>query len=96
MYFVILGLALIAAHFAGFGPMAEWTWNLTGDLWKFALPFFLAALWWAWADASGYNKRREIEKMDAKRQSRREANLEALGMDKRARRHKQKAIDRRP
>ena len=91
MPFVIRGVLLIVAHFLDIGPMGKWTWNLTGDLWKFCVPFGLAAVWWAWADSTGYNKRREMEKMDAKRQARRERNLEALGMDARARRKKQKA-----
>lgn len=92
MYFVVIGVFVILLHLAGIGPMAEWNWNLFGDLWKFCLPFGLAALWWTWADVSGYNKRREIEKMEARKMARREANLEALGMDSRARRKKQKAI----
>ena len=91
MFFVIIGVLIILANLLGFGPMANWTWNISGDLWKFCVPFGLAVVWWAWADATGYNKRREIEKMDAKRQARREANLEALGMDARARRKKHKA-----
>ncbi len=95
MYLVLLGLVLIVLNLAGIGPVGQWNWEFTGDLWKFATPFVLAAVWWAWADASGLNKRREIEKMEAKRQARREQNLEALGMDKRARRHRQKAADRR-
>ena len=94
MYFVLIGLLMIVLHFAGIGPSAAWNWEFTGDLWKFAAPFVFAAIWWAWADASGYNKRREMEKMEAKRQARREANLEALGMDKSARRKKRKAIER--
>ena len=91
MYFVLIGVFVILLHFAGIGPMADWTWNIGGDLWKFCAPFVLAVVWWAWADATGYNKRREMEKMEAKRQGRRERNLEALGMDARARRKKQKA-----
>ena len=92
MYFVAIGVIIILLNLAGVGPMAEWTWNLTGDLWKFCVPFGLALVWWAWADVTGYNKRREMEKMEAKRQARREEHLEALGMDKRARRKKQKAL----
>ena len=80
MLFVILGVVLVILHFVGIGPPALWTWNLLGDLWKFVLPFLLAVAWWAWADASGYNKRREMEKMDEKRQNRRKQNLEALGL----------------
>lgn len=94
MYFVLIGVVIILLNLAGIGPMAEWTWNLTGDLWKFCVPFVFALLWWIWADATGYNKRREMEKMEAKKQARREANLEALGMDKRARRKKAKATGR--
>ena len=85
MFFVVIGVLIILSHFLGFGPMADWTWNLTGDLWKFCVPFALAAAWWAWADVTGYNKRREMEKMEQRRQARREQNLEALGMNKRAR-----------
>jgi small Trp-rich protein len=88
MYFVILGVIIILMNLLGIGPPAAWTWNLGGDLWKFAVPFALAAVWWAWADASGYNKRKEMERMERRRQDRREQNLEALGMDKRARRAK--------
>ncbi len=93
MFFVVVGLILIVCNFAGIGPMANWTWNLTGDLWKFCVPFGLAAIWWGWADASGYNKRREMEKMDAKRAERREKNLVALGID-RADKRRRKAAKR--
>lgn len=95
MVFVVIGVFVILLHLAGIGPMADWNWNFTGDLWKFCLPFVFAAIWWFWADVSGYNKRREMEKMEAKKQARREANLEALGMDRRARRKKQKAVSGR-
>jgi small Trp-rich protein len=86
MVFVIIGVVLIALNLAGIGPFANWTWTLGGDLWKFALPFVLAVLWWLWADRSGLNKRREMEKMEQKKRKRREENLEALGLDTRARR----------
>jgi small Trp-rich protein len=91
VYFVVLGVLIIVLHFAGIGPMANWTWNISGDLWKFCLPFGFALVWWAWADTTGFNKRREMEKMEAKRLARRERNLEAMGMDSRARRKKHKA-----
>jgi len=90
MFFVIVGVLLILCNFLGVGPMGNWNWDITGDLWKFVLPFVFAAAWWAWADASGLNKRREIEKMDAKKENRRKQNLQALGMDTRARRDKKK------
>jgi small Trp-rich protein len=94
MYFVVIGLLIIVLNLLGIGPVADWTWNLTGDLWKFCVPFILAVVWWAWADATGLNKRREMERMEDKKAARREANLESLGMDKRARRKKAKAAER--
>ena len=94
MFFALVGVILIVCNLAGIGPMAVWTWNIGGDLWKFCLPFALAAAWWAYSDASGLNKRREMEKMEAKKRARREANLEALGMDRSARRKKRKALER--
>jgi small Trp-rich protein len=94
MLFVIIGVLVIFLHLVGIGPMADWNWDLLGDLWKFCVPFALAIVWWAWADVTGYNKRREMEKMEARKAARRESNLEALGMDKRARRKKAKATGR--
>ena len=86
MYFVIAGVALIVMNLLGIGPVAAWNWELTGDLWKFILPFVLAAIWCAWADASGLNKRREMEKMEKRKRDRRQENLVNLGMDIRSRR----------
>lgn len=86
MLFVIVGVLVIVANLLGIGPMGIWTWNLGGDLWKFCVPFVLAALWWWIADATGYNKRKEMEKMDDKKFARRQENLKALGLDNRANR----------
>lgn len=88
MYFIIIGVVIILMNLLGFGPPANWTWNISGDLWKFCVPFALAVVWWAFADSTGYTKRREMEKMDQRKRERREQNLEALGMDKTARRAK--------
>ena len=86
MFFVIVGVLIIAMNLAGIGWFASWNWEFTGDVWKFCVPFALAALWWLWADKSGLNKRREIEKMEAKKRNRRQENLASLGLDTRARR----------
>ena len=80
MAFVLVGVVLIVCHLAGWGPMAQWTWALTGDLWKFCLPFVLAALWWGWADASGLTKRRAMLRDDENKARRRERNIAALGL----------------
>ena len=86
MFFVIVGVLIIVLNLLGIGPFGDWNWNFTGDVWKFTVPFILAALWWAWADKSGLNKRREMEKMEARKQNRRKENLAAMGLDTRARR----------
>ena len=86
MFFVIVGVVIIALNLLGIGPVGDWNWNFTGDVWKFTVPFIMAAAWWSWADKSGLNKRREIEKMEARKRARREDNLEAMGLDRRARR----------
>ncbi len=86
MFFIIVGVLIIATNLAGVGPFATWNWELSGDLWKICTPFALAALWWLWADKSGLNKRREMEKMELRKQKRRTENLASLGLDTRARR----------
>ncbi|MBC8056949.1 MAG: TIGR04438 family Trp-rich protein [Rhizobiales bacterium] len=86
MLFVIIGALIILTNLAGIGPFADWNWEFTGDLWKFCVPFALAVMWWVWADKSGLDKRREMEKMEARKQKRREENLASLGLDTRARR----------
>ena len=86
MVFVILGVAVILMNFAGIGPIGQWNWEISGDLWKFVAPFIVASMWWAWADSSGLNKRREIEKMERRKLERRKQNLVALGLETRARR----------
>ena len=86
MWFVGIGVMLILLNLLEVGPIGEWTWTLGGDLWKFVLPFVFAVGWWAWSDASGLTKRRQMERMDEKKELRREKNLQALGLKIRPRR----------
>ena len=78
MYFIVLGVLLLVMKLAEFGPVAEWSWLVVLS------PFGLAVAWWAWADASGLTKRRQMEKIEAKKEQRRIDNLDALGMDAKA------------
>lgn len=90
MLFILIGVVLIGLNLAGIGPMAQWNWELFGDLWKFCVPFGLALVWWIYTDKSGMDRRREIERMEQKKRDRRKENLAALGMDAKARRRAHK------
>ena len=74
MAFLLIGLVAAVKKYVGFGPVAVWPWYVVLS------PFALAVLWWWWADASGYTKRVEIEKMEARKQARIEKQRAALGM----------------
>ena len=53
-------------------------------------PFGVAIVWWAWADSSGWTQRRQMDKMEARKDDRRKKNLANLGFDERGRRMKEK------
>ncbi|RFP82325.1 TIGR04438 family Trp-rich protein [Hydrogenophaga borbori] len=74
MYLLGLGIALLLMKYLEFGPVAEWSW------WVVLAPFALAAAWWAWADFSGYTRRKAVEKMDQKKRDRLDKQREALGI----------------
>ena len=90
MLFVAIGVVLILLNVANIGPFGAWNWEVWGDLWKFVLPFLCAVAWWIYADKSGLNKQREMDRMEKRKKDRRKDNLAALGMDTRARRKGQK------
>ncbi|WP_372524849.1 TIGR04438 family Trp-rich protein, partial [Piscinibacter sp.] len=53
MYLIVLGVLLLVMKLADFGPVGVWSW------WVILAPFGAAVVWWAWADATGWTKRRE-------------------------------------
>ena len=73
MYFVGLGLIFMAMKYLEIGPIANWEW------WVVLSPFGLAVVWWAWADSTGYTKRKAMELEDAIRQALVDKNKEAIG-----------------
>ena len=64
MYLLALGVVFVALKLGAVSVFAGWEW------WQVLIPFGLAIVWWAWADRSGYNARKEMEKMDARRKKR--------------------------
>lgn len=76
MWFIVIGVLLVALKLADLGPVAVWAW------WVVLIPFGCAALWWAFADSSGLTKKREMDKLEEKKVERRRKAMEALGIDR--------------
>ena len=74
MYFLLIGIVVGALKYLEMGPFTALPW------WMVLSPFGMAVLWWWYADSSGYTKRKEIEKMDKRREDRIEKSREAMGM----------------
>lgn len=74
MYFLLIGIVVLTLKYLEVGPVATLSW------WIVLLPFALAVAWWAWADASGYTKQKEIDKMAKRKQHRIDKQRDAMGM----------------
>jgi len=80
MFFIFVGVGLILCWFMDWGPMAAWNWEISGDLWKFVLPFALATAWWIWSDVSGWTKRKAMQRDAERKQDRLDRNIDAMGL----------------
>jgi len=74
MILLVLGILLLVMKYFEFGPVGAWPW------WLVMVPFVLTPLWWWYADASGLNKRREMDKMEDRKARRRSESLERLNL----------------
>lgn len=74
MYFLWAGVSTLLMKYLEFGPVAAWPW------WAVLSPFGMAVAWWAWADNSGYTKRKEMDRMEKRKQDRLDKQREAMGM----------------
>ena len=73
MYFLWAGIFTLLMKYFEFGPVSAWPW------WSVLSPFGMAVAWWAWADNSGYTKRKEMNKMEKRKQDRLDKQREAMG-----------------
>lgn len=80
MLFLGLGIVLLALKYLEMGPVAAWPW------WLVLAPFGLAVAWWAWADWSGYTKKKAVERENARKQARIDKSRAAMGMGVRKKR----------
>jgi small Trp-rich protein len=65
---------LLAMKYFQIGFIADLSW------WWVMSPFVLAAAWWWFADATGYTKRKQMEKMDDRVKDRLDRTRKGLGM----------------
>jgi small Trp-rich protein len=72
MYLLGVGLILLLLKYTEVGAVAAWSW------WLVLAPFALAVAWWAWADSTGYTKRKAMAQEDKRRDARRERTKNAL------------------
>ncbi len=79
MGFVLVGVLFVVLRVGG------WVQFHNNDFWAWVIvvtPFALAVLWWSWSDASGRTQRKAMDAMDARREARRQQQMEALGQFK--------------
>ena len=74
MFFVVIGVVLLAMKLGDWGPAAGWDW------WWVLAPFGLALAWWQWMDASGMTRRREMQRDEDRKAERRQRHIDALGL----------------
>lgn len=78
MWFVVIGVVVLGLNVAGVGPIGAMVFK---ENWYILLsPFAMAIAWWLWADSTGWTQRRAMDKVDAKREARRQRLMAGLGM----------------
>lgn len=73
MWFLIVGVLVLLLKLAEVDPVTTLSW------WWVAAPFVAAVLWWEFADRSGYTKRKAMDRMDERKEARRQKSLDAIG-----------------
>ncbi|MDQ7957904.1 MAG: TIGR04438 family Trp-rich protein [Rhodocyclaceae bacterium] len=74
MWFLMLGVLGVLLKYFEVGFVATLSW------WIVLIPFGLAMAWWAWADASGYTKRKAMEREERRKQERIDRQRSQMGM----------------
>jgi small Trp-rich protein len=73
MYAVGLGVILILMKYMSIDPVTNWAW------WIILSPFGVAFVWWMWADASGWTRKKAMQREVDRKQARIDKNREATG-----------------
>ena len=73
MDLVGVGIFLLALKYLEVAPVSNWSWLVC------LIPFGLAMVWWAWADGTGYTKKKAMEREDSRKKERIEKQKIAMG-----------------
>ncbi|MDP3137085.1 MAG: TIGR04438 family Trp-rich protein [Burkholderiaceae bacterium] len=74
MLFLGVGIVLLVMKYLEISVVAGWSW------WVVLSPFAVAVAWWAWADASGYTKKKAMDKENRRKQERIDKSRAAMGI----------------
>ena len=74
MLFLIAGVVMLALKVMEMTVVATWPWYVV------LAPFGLAVAWWAWADWSGYTKKKAVQRENERKQKRIDKNRENIGL----------------
>ena len=77
MFFLWLGILALLLKLLDVSPVASLAW------WVVLSPFGWAVVWWAWADWSGYTRKKVMQKEDRRKQKRIDKQRQAMGQRKR-------------
>ena len=73
MYAVGLGVILLLMKYLEVSPVVGWDW------WVVLAPFGVASAWWAWADSTGWTKKKAMQREIERKEARVEKNRESIG-----------------
>ena len=72
MYLLIVAVILTILKYMEIDPVASWSW------WVIIGFYAAAAVWWQVADATGYSKRKSMEREEQVRKDRQQRNSNRL------------------
>ena len=72
MYLLIVAVILTVLKYMEIDPVASWSW------WVIIGIYAATAVWWQVADATGYSKRKSMEREEKIRQDRLQRNSDRL------------------
>ena len=72
MYLLLIAVLLTVLKYMEIAPVADWSW------WVIIGVYAATAVWWQVADATGYSKRKSMEREEKIRQDRLQRNSDRL------------------